>query len=169
MCRSSRPTGGTDAGLHAEITLSVPLDARIDRLHVGEGRLDVRAFHGRLTADVRHGPIAAADVSGVLRLETVIGDLAVTGARLTPNGLLRLRAFNGDLTLTLAERPRDARIMALALNGTIRSTIPLTMKDGWGPRWGEATLGAGEPVVSLDVVSGRITAQRAGADPPLSR
>ena len=46
--------------------------------------------------------------------------------------------------------------MALALNGTIRSEIPLTMKDTWGPRWGEVTLGRGEPVISLDVVNGGI-------------
>jgi hypothetical protein len=46
--------------------------------------------------------------------------------------------------------------MALALNGTINSDIPLTMKDTWGPRWGEATLGKGEPVVSIDVITGRI-------------
>jgi hypothetical protein len=76
--------------------------------------------------------------------------------RLSPRGLLRLRAFNGDVRLTLAEPPRDARVMALALNGTIQSTIPLTTRETWGPRWGETTLGNGEPVISLDVVTGRI-------------
>ena len=75
---------------------------------------------------------------------------------MSPEGLLRLRAFNGDVRLTLAGRPPDARILALALNGTITSQIPLTMKDTWGPRWGEATLGRGEPVISIDVISGRI-------------
>jgi hypothetical protein len=67
-----------------------------------------------------------------------------------------LRAFNGDVRLTLAERPADARIMALALNGSITSQIPLVMKDTWGPRWGETTLGKGEPVISLDVITGTI-------------
>ena len=76
--------------------------------------------------------------------------------RLTPQGLLRLRAFNGDVRLTLAEKPTDARILALALNGSIKSEIPLRMKDTWGPRWGEATLGNGEPVISIDVITGRI-------------
>ena len=45
---------------------------------------------------------------------------------------------------------------ARLLNGTIASDIPLTMKDTWGPRWGEATIGSGEPVISIDVVTGRI-------------
>jgi hypothetical protein len=69
---------------------------------------------------------------------------------------LRLRAFNGDVRLTLAERPADARIMALALNGHVKSEIPLKHRDTWGPRWGEATLGKGEPVISLDVVTGTV-------------
>jgi DUF4097 and DUF4098 domain-containing protein YvlB len=70
--------------------------------------------------------------------------------------LLRLRTFNGDVRLTLAKPPTDARILALALNGSIESDIPLQRKDSWGPRWGEATLGTGEPVISIDVVTGRI-------------
>jgi len=30
------------------------------------------------------------------------------------------------------------------------------MKNSWGPRWGEVTIGSGEPLISLDVVSGTI-------------
>ena len=69
------------------------------------------------------------------------------------------RALSIEVTVgsvRLSERPADARIMALALNGSIVSAIPLTMKDTWGPRWGEATFGAGEPVISLDVITGTI-------------
>ena len=68
--------------------------------------------------------------------------------------MLRLRAFNGDVRLTLVERPADARVTTLGPNGTIASDIPLTMKDTWRPRWGEATLGKGEPVIGIDVVTG---------------
>ncbi len=121
-----------------------------------EGGLEVRAYHGRLEAEVQRGSIDAADVSGTLRLATTIGAVEVTRARLVPGGLLRLRTFNGDVRLGFASPPRDARVMALALNGTIRSTLPLAMKDGWGPRWGEATFGTGADVVSIDVVSGTI-------------
>ena len=148
--------GALDPALRAEVTVTAPATGSHGRMSVVEGGLEVRGYHGRLDAVVRRGPITAADVSGTLRLETTIGSLEVSGARLTPGGLLRLRAFNGDVRLAFAERPRDARVMALALNGVIRSAIPLTMKDGWGPRWGEATLGSGEWVVSLDVVTGQI-------------
>ena len=58
--------------------------------------------------------------------------------------------------LVVDDAPENARILAVTLNGQIRSDIPLTMKDQFGPRFGETTLGNGEPVMSLDVVKGDI-------------
>jgi hypothetical protein len=148
--------GGTDPAYRSDVTLRVPHAAAIERVQVLEGRIAINRFSGTLTADIRRGPIEGKELSGTLRLESGIGSVVLTGAKLSPNGLLRLRAFNGDVRLSLAERPADARILAVALNGTITSQIPLTMKDTWGPRFGEATLGKGEPVISLDVISGAI-------------
>jgi hypothetical protein len=148
--------GGTDPAFRTDVVLRVPLDAVIERVKVIEGRLVVEKFRGALTADVRRGPIDATDVAGVLRLETGIGPVTLKNARLLPGGLLRLRAFNGDIRLQMPAPPADARVMALALNGTIQSDIPLTSRDTWGPRWSEATLGKGEPVISIDVVTGKV-------------
>lgn len=160
---SVRQTGGTtDADLVSDVSLEVPSAARVEAVEIGEGALDVRELRGRLTATVRRGGITATQLSGTIRLETSIGDIELKGTRLTPDGLLRLRTFNGDVRLSLLERPPDARILALALNGTIRSAIPLTMKDAWGPRWAEATLGKGEPVISIDVVTGAIVIDAPG-------
>ena len=146
----------TDPAYRADVTLRVPRAALIDRIQVLEGRIAVEGFSGTLTADIRRGPIDGKNVSGTLRLETGIGSITLTDARLSEHGLLRLRAFNGDVRLSLAARPADARIMALALNGQVKSEIPLTRRDTWGPRWAEATLGKGEPVISLDVVTGTV-------------
>jgi hypothetical protein len=148
--------GGTDAALRTNVTLRLPHDATVKSARVMEGRISIASFRGLITADIRRGPIEARDVSGTVRLETGIGDITATNMRLTENGLLRLRAFNGNVRLALAERPTDARVMALALNGSIQSDITLNMRDSWGPRWGEATLGKGEPVISIDVVTGKI-------------
>jgi hypothetical protein len=148
--------GGTDPAYRADVTLRVPHGVQLRSVHLLEGRVTLRGLHGTIAADVRRGSITATDVSGTVRLESGIGDITVERGQLSAGGLLRLRTFNGDVRLALLERPLDARIMALALNGTIRSDIPLTMKDTWGPRWGEATLGRGEPVISVDVVNGRI-------------
>jgi DUF4097 and DUF4098 domain-containing protein YvlB len=154
--RALQTDNTTDPALAADVTVRVPRAAVIDRVQVLEGRIAIDGFNGTLTADIRRGPIDGKGVSGTLRLESGIGSVTITDALLSANGLLRLRAFNGDVRLSLAARPADARIMALALNGHVKSDIPLTLRDTWGPRWGEATLGKGEPVISLDVVTGLI-------------
>lgn len=154
--RVIQASGATDPAFRSDITVRVPHSAIVERVQVLEGRISLNRFAGSLTADIRRGPIEGKDLSGTLRLETGIGSVMLTGTRLSPNGLLRLRAFNGDVRLTLAERPANARIMALALNGHITSQIPLTTKETWGPRWGETTIGKGEPVISLDVITGTI-------------
>ena len=156
IVRAVQADGGTDPALRTDVVLRVPWTAVIDRLRVMEGRVTIDGFRGSVTADVRRGPIDASDASGTLRLEAGIGSVTLKNARLTPGGLLRLRAFNGDVRLHLAARPADARILALALNGSIASDIPLKTRDTWGPRWSEATLGKGEPVISIDVVTGKI-------------
>jgi DUF4097 and DUF4098 domain-containing protein YvlB len=154
--RALQTENTTDPAIRADVTVRLPRAAAIDHVQVLEGRITITGLTGRITADIRRGPIEGKDVSGTLRLEAGIGSVTLTGARLSANGLLRLRAFNGDVRLSLAERPNDARILALALNGPITSDIALTKRDTWGPRWGEATLGKGEPVISIDVVTGAI-------------
>ncbi|HTH26122.1 MAG TPA: hypothetical protein VL919_13475 [Vicinamibacterales bacterium] len=154
--RALQSDNTTDPALRADVTVRVPRNAVIERVQVLEGRIAIEGFSGSLTADIRRGPIDGKALSGTLRLEAGIGTVTLTDTRLSSNGLLRLRSFNGDVRLTLAERPADARIMALALNGHVTSDIPLTHRDTWGPRWGETTLGKGEPVISLDVVTGLI-------------
>jgi hypothetical protein len=154
--RALQAENATDPSLRTDVTLKVPEAAVVRSVQILEGRLVLSGLRGSITADVRRGPIEAIKLEGEVRLETGIGNVTATQTRLTPQGLLRLRAFNGDVRLTLAEKPLDARVLALALNGSIKSEIPLQMKDTWGPRWGEATLGKGEPVISIDVITGRI-------------
>jgi DUF4097 and DUF4098 domain-containing protein YvlB len=148
--------GATDPAYRTDITLKIPQSAIVRSVKILEGRLSLANLDGAVTADIRRGPIDATGLQGTIRLEAGIGSITLSRARLSASGLIRLRAFNGDVRLTFAEPPTDARVMALALNGTIASDIPLKMKDTWGPRWGEATLGKGEPVVSIDVITGRI-------------
>jgi len=154
--RALQTENTTDPAIRADVTVRLPRAAAVDHVQVLEGRIAIFGFSGRISADIRRGPIDGKDLSGTLRLESGIGSVTLTGATLSANGLLRLRTFNGDVRLSLAERPTDARILALALNGPITSDIPLTTRDTWGPRWGEATLGKGEPVISIDVVTGTI-------------
>lgn len=157
LVRVVQRDGGRDPDVRADVRLLVPADLRLERVAVQEGLVHLRGLHGGVRAVVDRGPITADDVSGAVRLETTIGAIDVTRARLSPGGLIRLRAFNGDVRLRFAAPLEDARVMALALNGTIASTVPLTEVSGWGPRWSHASIGAADRMVSVDVVTGAIS------------
>jgi hypothetical protein len=156
VVRALQSGNTTDPEYRADVIVRLPRTATIERVQVLEGRITIEQFNGTISGAIQRGPIDGTDISGAIRLETNIGDITLSNARLSPNGVLRLRTFNGDVKLSLAERPVNARILALALNGHIKSEIPLQMRDTWGPRYGEATLGKGEPVISVDIVTGRI-------------
>ncbi|HEX2339182.1 MAG TPA: hypothetical protein VHI98_01765 [Vicinamibacterales bacterium] len=160
-----QPNGAMDRTVRTKIAARVPAAATFDAVKLRDGRLTIDGLSGAITADVRHGGIRASRVRGRVRLETGFGDVTVESATLDEGGLLRLRAFNGDVRLTFARIPVDARILALTFNGKIQSDIPLARREGFGPRFGETTLGKGEPVVSIDVITGDIVIASGGAPP----
>jgi hypothetical protein len=151
-----QPEDGKDPRLRATLSLSVPRRARLERVHVFEGSLNLGQLSGEILAVVNRGPIQASRLEGSIRLETTIGAIDLDRASLTPDGLLRLRTFNGNVRVALEKKPTDARILALTLNGRITSDIPLERKDQFGPRFAGAVLGKGEPLLSIDVVTGDI-------------
>jgi hypothetical protein len=151
-----QPAGGMDRGIRTKIVLRAPAHATFESVRLLDGRLVISGLDGAITADVRQGSIEATSVAGSLRLETGFGNVKVDSATLDPDGFLRLRAFNGSVRLAFARPPADARILALTFNGKIDSDIPLTRKESFGPRFGETTIGKGQPVVSIDVVTGDI-------------
>lgn len=147
---------GRDARLRGSVTVHAPAAQRFAAIDIFEGRLTVRGFSGGLRARVDRGSVDAVGVSGPLRVETVIGDIRVAHGSTLVTAPVRLRTFNGDVTLRLRERPSNLRVLALSLGGDVTSDVPLTFRSGFGPRFGEATLGQGEPVVSLDAVTGNV-------------
>jgi len=153
---STQLADGRDPALISTVVIRAPANANFQSIRMFEGRLRLSGLTGGCDADVRRGSIEATAVAGRVRLESGLGSVDVKDAALAPGGMLRIRVFNGPLRVQLAHAPENARILAVTLNGQIRSDIPLTMKDQFGPRFGETTLGNGEPVMSLDVVKGDI-------------
>jgi hypothetical protein len=151
-----QPDGAMDRAVRTKISVRAPAAATFDAVRLLDGRLTIDGLSGAITADVRQGGIRGSRLRGRVRLETGFGDVAVESATLDEGGLLRLRAFNGDVRLAFARMPIDARILTLTFNGKIQSEIPLTRREAFGPRFGEATLGKGEPLVSLDSITGDI-------------
>jgi len=148
---------GRDARLKSTIAIAAPASVVFPSVRVFEGRVHLANIRSAADVDVRRGQIDATRVSGRVRLESGIGGIDVRDGALTPAGMMRLRVFNGPLRVRLGERPANARILAVTLNGGITSDIPLTMRDKFGPRFGEATIGSGDPVLSMDVVKGDIS------------
>jgi hypothetical protein len=147
---------GRDARLKTEIALRVPSTAILQAVRVFEGRVKLSSLTAACDVDIRRGAIEASGVAGRIRLESGLGSVDLRDARLTAGGMMRLRTFNGPVRVRFARAPANARILAVTFNGTIASDIPLTMKDAFGPRFGETTIGSGEPVLSIDVVKGDI-------------
>jgi len=148
---------GRDPALRSDIVLRVPVGATLREIDLFEGRIDITGITGSIAAHAERGEITMTRVAGAIRAETGMGAITMTRAALSADGLIRLRTFNGNVSVHLAPRPVNARILALSMGGTIASDIPLTRRERWGPRWGEATLGTGEPLISIDVVNGTIT------------
>ena len=147
---------GRDANLRTAIAIAAPATAVFQAVRVFEGRVTVTNLKTAVDVDLRRGPIEATALAGRVRLETGIGSIDVKDSALTPGGMMRLRVFNGPLRVRFARAPANARILAVTFNGTITSDIPLTKKDQFGPRFGETTIGDGDPVMSIDVVTGDI-------------
>jgi hypothetical protein len=148
--------GGRDANLKSDIAIRVPSNAPFEAVRVFEGRVRLTGLRQSCDVDLRRGAIEATGLAGRVRLESGIGSVDVRDSELTPGGMMRLRVFNGPLRVRFPSPPANARILAVTLNGTLTSAIPLTMKDRFGPRFGETTIGTGDPVMSLDVVKGDI-------------
>jgi hypothetical protein len=148
---------GRDASLRTDISIAGPADAVYQAIRVFEGHVRLTNVKGGCDVDLRRGAIDAASIAGRVRLESGIGSVSVRQAELTRGGMMRLRVFNGPLRVRFARPPASGRILAVTFNGSITSDIPLTMKDKFGPRFGETTIGDGDPVMSVDVVKGDIT------------
>jgi hypothetical protein len=153
---SVQANDGRDPNLETDIAILAPAGAPFDAVRVFEGRIRVTNLRSACDVDLRRGAIDASGLAGRIRLESGIGSLDVKDSELTPGGMMRLRVFNGPLRVRFARVPVNARILAVTFNGTITSDISLTTKDQFGPRFAEATLGSGDPVLSMDVVQGDI-------------
>ncbi len=148
---------GRDAQLKSQIAIRAPANAVFQSVRVFEGKITLSNLTRASDVDLRRGPIEATALAGRIRLESGIGSVDVRESELTPGGMMRLRVFNGPLRVRFARPPQSARILALTFNGAITSDIPLTKKDKFGPRFGETTIGDGDPVLNMDVVKGDIT------------
>lgn len=143
-----------------DYTLTVPRDARLDKIALTNGSLEIEGVHGGVHAACTNGGLSARDVAGSVQLSDVNGALSASLRSLTPGEPVKLNTVNGSLRLSLPNDP-SATVRASTVNGRIENSFGLsaTKNDVVG-RQLEGTIGAGATPIELRTVNGSIAISR---------
>ncbi len=136
-------------------TLHVPQNARLDKIDLVNGALDVQRVSGEVSADLVNGKLRASDLAGTADLATVNGSVEATYTSLTNVRDIKLKSVNGSVNLLLPQSP-NAEVSASTVNGSISTDFPLTVKGHWVGKNMSGTLGSGGVHIELDNVNGSI-------------
>lgn len=159
--KTEYPPGESRDAASVEYSLTVPRGARLDRIALINGDLQIENVAGAVHASTINGALTARGIVGDARLSTVNGRIEATLDSLRENGEAALDSVNGAVTLTL---PSDANatVRARVLQGAISNDFNIPVRRGryFGTSLA-ARLGAGAARVNLNSVHGAITLRRA--------
>ncbi|HZP22503.1 MAG TPA: DUF4097 family beta strand repeat-containing protein [Terriglobales bacterium] len=136
-------------------TLHVPQGARIDKVNLVNGSLDVQKLTGEVNASLVNGKLRASDLVGTADLATVNGALEADYTSLNNVREITLKSVNGSIDLRLPQSP-NAEVSANSVNGGISTDFPLTVKGHFVGKSMSGTLGSGGIKVELENVNGSI-------------
>jgi DUF4097 and DUF4098 domain-containing protein YvlB len=156
--RDRNLTFSDDDSIHnpasVEYTLVVPRSARLDRIKLTNGSLDISGTSGEVRAGCVNGELAAHGISGPARLSTVNGRLNAEFANLSSP--LELSSVNGNVELRMPS-DSNAEIEASTVNGGIDDNFGLHVrKHKYVGKDVHAELGGGGTRIKLSNVNGRI-------------
>jgi Putative adhesin len=150
-----------------EYTISVPRQARLEKINLVNGRLDVQDVTGEIRASCVNGRIQARNLQGPFSLQTVNGELEANVAQLSPS-IMKLSSVNGKLRVTL---PSDAQaeVDASTVSGRISDDFGLAVtRHQYVGQTLHGQLGAGGTKLNLSNVNGPIEINHASDNRPLS-
>lgn len=136
-------------------TLHVPQNARLDRINLVNGALNVQKLSGEINADLVNGKLKASDLSGEADLATVNGTIEADYTSLNNVHGIKLKSVNGTVNLLLPQSP-NADVSASVVNGSISTDFPLTVKGRFVGKSMSGTLGSGGVRIELSNVNGGI-------------
>jgi len=143
-----------------EYTLTVPRGARLDRIELVNGGLDVADMTGPVRASCVNGKLSARDLQGEARLSTVNNRVEATFTRL-PSSRIALKSVNGSLELTIPS-DANAEVTAKTVNGGIDNDFGLRVHHGkYVGHDLRGQIGSGGPEIELDNVNGTIDIRHA--------
>lgn len=144
-----------------EYTLTVPAGARLDKVDLVNGGLEIEGVTGDVKASLVNGNVKARGSRGSVQISTVNGRVEVTVDESKPKNRIELSSVNGGVVLNL---PRDvnAKLNASTVTGGISSDFQgATVEHGWFVGHSlQGDLGRGGPEIHLSDVNGHISIRR---------
>jgi DUF4097 and DUF4098 domain-containing protein YvlB len=150
-----------------EYTLMVPRTARLDKIELINGGLDINGVTGEVRASCINGRLKATGLGGRVKLATINGHLDAAFATLGDSSV-DLSSVNGGLELTL---PSDAKaeIEASTVHGGIQNDFGLhIVNHQYVGQSLDGQLGGGGARIHLSNVNGRIAVHHASDNRSLS-
>lgn len=140
-----------------EYTLTVPRGARIDKIALINGSLDIENAAGEVVASSINGRVSARHLTGEVNLSTINGRLEATFERLSEPQRISLNSVNGPVVL-IAPSYTSTELRASTVHGGIENTLGLQVEKGRHVgRSLSAVLGDGNAKIKLGNVNGSIT------------
>jgi DUF4097 and DUF4098 domain-containing protein YvlB len=154
--RTRYPEGHTNNN-PATVTyeLHVPRTARLDRINLVNGSLEVSLVSGDINADLVNGKTDIRDLAGRLDISAVNGSITANYRSLDNVKEIHLKSVNGPINLGLPTSP-NAEISASTVNGGITTDFPLQVKGRFVGHRLDGTLGSGGTHIELSNVNGSI-------------
>jgi Toastrack DUF4097 len=146
---------GYDNPASVEYTLTVPRNARLAKIELINGGLDIQGVTGQVEASCINGRLVARGLSGRLELSTVNGTLEA-GLDQVSNSSVELSSVNGTVSLTL---PSDAQaeLEVSTVHGGIDNDFGLKAdRHHWVGSDLRAQLGKGGTRIKVSSVNGGI-------------
>jgi len=136
-------------------TLHVPQNARIDKINLVNGSLEIQKVSGEVNANLVNGRVNASDLAGTADLATVNGTVEANYSSLDNVREIKLSSVNGTVNLLLPQSP-NANVEAQNVNGGISTDFPLAVKGHFIGKSMSGTLGSGGVQIELNNVNGSI-------------
>jgi DUF4097 and DUF4098 domain-containing protein YvlB len=155
-------------GATVEYTLHVPRRAKLDKIELVNGPIQIEGVQGGIHASSVNGPVEAHDTMGEMNLHSVNGRVV---AELQSAGRsVDLGTVNGQVALKLPSNA-SAEIDASTVHGNISNEFNIPVNRGKFAPGSEmkARLGDGQTHMKLSTVNGGIEIQRVPDGKPLSK
>ncbi|HEY3927943.1 MAG TPA: DUF4097 family beta strand repeat-containing protein [Candidatus Koribacter sp.] len=138
-----------------EYTLKVPRNARLDKIELVNGRLEITGVKGDVRGSSVNGAVSGKALSGDVELTTVNGTVTSELVNMLSSHHVKLSSVNGRVELAMPKNA-DAHLSASTVSGSISSDFNLPIHKGFVGSDLDTTLGSGATRVELSNVNGSI-------------